>query len=222
MLKGVIFDFNGTLFFDSTYHLQVFNELHQQITQKPLTVQEMESTYAGKPNVEIFKKMSNGMYSDAECERLSKQKEAMYRALVKKSKEASLCNGAIEMFDLLKENNIPFTIASASIRENKDFFVEQFHLDKWMHLRDIVYDDGTFTSKVKMFEKAKEILGCNNHFVIFEDSLSGIQCASEVGASIIAIYRDTLKQYYQKYPSIIQTVADLKEAIPTITSLINS
>lgn len=222
MLHGVIFDFNGTLFFDSIYHLQVFNELHLQITGKPLTMQEMESTYAGKPNIEIFKMMSNNTYSNETCEQLSKQKEAMYRTLVKESKDAKLCRGSETVFDLLKEKNIPFTIASASIKENIDFFIETFHLDKWINPSTIVYDDGTYVNKVKMFEKAKENLGIKDHVVICEDSLSGIQCADEVGASIIAIYRDTLKQYYKNYPSIIQTVQDLQEAIPTISSLINS
>ncbi|MFR3429530.1 MAG: hypothetical protein ACLTTH_05245 [Holdemanella porci] len=35
-----------------------------------------------------------------------------------------MVKGAEEYFDYLKESNIPFTIASASIKPNIDFFVE--------------------------------------------------------------------------------------------------
>lgn len=221
MLNGVIFDFNGTLFFDSDYHFEVFNQLKQELTGKELTMKEMESTYAGKPNVEIFSLMSGGKLTKEECEQYSKRKEAMYRQLVKDSEDAHLCNGAVELFDLLKENNIPFTIASASIKENIDFFVETFHLDKWIDPNNIIYDDGSYKNKVAMFQDAMKVLNVKDHVLIFEDSLSGITCGNEVGAQLIVIDRDTLRPYYKQFPCIIQSVKDLKQAIPTVRKMIN-
>lgn len=44
----------------------------------------------------------------------------------------------MEFFDKLKEKKIPFTIASASIKENIDFFVKEFGLAKWIHPEDSV------------------------------------------------------------------------------------
>ncbi len=217
MLKGVVFDFNGTLFFDSDYHFQVFRELKKEITGDDLTLEEMEKEYSGRPNVEIFKKMSDHTFTDEQCEAYSKRKEALYRELVKKS-NSKLCDGAVELFELLKENNIPFTIASASIKENIDFFVEYFHLDKWFDVEKIVYDDGSYKDKVMMYEDAKKKIGVKDHVLIFEDSLSGIKCAHEIGASIIVIDRENLRKYYQEY-HVLQSVKDLSEALETVKRL---
>lgn len=217
MLNGVIFDFNGTLFFDSHYHFEVFKQLKKEITGQELTLQEMEKEYSGRPNIEIFKKMSNNTFSFKQCEYYSKRKEAMYRELVRKN-DSHLCHGAIELFDYLKKRNIPFTIASASIKENIDFFVEYFHLNQWFNINQIVYDDGSYTDKTMMFLEAKKRLHVQDHILIFEDSLSGIQCATKVGASLIVIERDNLKDYYAEYP-IIQVVKDLSESLETVKRL---
>lgn len=217
MLNGVIFDFNGTLFFDSNYHFEVFKQLKKEITGQELTLQEMEKEYSGRPNVEIFKKMSNNTFSFEQCEYYSRRKEAMYRELVRKN-DSHLCNGAIEVFEYLKKRNIPFTIASASIKENIDFFVDYFHLERWFDVNQIVYDDGSYADKTMMFLDAKTRLDVQDHILIFEDSLSGIQCATKVGASLIVIGRENLKDYYAEY-SIIQVVKDLSESIETVKGL---
>ncbi len=217
MLKGVIFDFNGTLFFDSNYHFEVFKQLKKEITGQDLTLEEMEKEYSGKPNTEIFKKMSNNTFSLEKCEYYSQRKEAMYRELVRKN-DSHLCHGAIPLFDYLKEKNIPFTIASASIKENIDFFVEYFHLEQWFDVEQIVYDDGSYADKTMMFLEAKRRLQIQDHLLIFEDSLSGIQCATKVGASLIVIERDNLKDCYADYP-ILQVVKDLSESLETVKEL---
>lgn len=221
MLKGVIFDFNGTLFFDSQYHLKVFDQLSMKIAGKHLTMKEMEEKYAGRPNVEIFRIMSDGKLSEQECEAYSRKKEEMYRELVRKTPGGPrLCNGAEELFELLKEERIPFTIASASIQENIDFFVEIFHLDQWIDPADIVYDDGSYHDKRDMFRDAMKKIGVKDHVLVFEDSLSGIRCASSIGASLIVIDRPTLRSYYAEYPSVLHTVTDMKEAIPYVKEMI--
>lgn len=221
MLKGVIFDFNGTLFFDSQYHLQVFDQLQMKIAGRHLTMKEMEENYAGKPNVEIFRMMSDGRFSAQECEAYSKKKEEMYRDLVRKTPDGPhLCNGAEELFDLLKEAGIPFTIASASIKENIDFFVEIFHLDHWMDPEKIVYDDGSYRDKKDMFQDAMKKIGVSDHVLIFEDSLSGIRCASKLGASLMVIDRPSLRSHYVEYPLILHTVRDMSEAIPYVKEMI--
>lgn len=221
MLKGVIFDFNGTLFFDSEYHLQVFDQLSMEIAGRHLTMKEMEEKYAGRPNVEIFRMMSDGKLSEQECEAYSEKKEEMYRDLVRQTPGGPhLCSGAEELFDLLKEKNIPFMIASASIKENIDFFVEMFHLDHWINPANIVYDDGSYRDKEDMFRVAMKKTGVKDHVLVFEDSLSGIRCASELGASLIVIDRSSLRDHYKEYPLILHTVKDMKEAIPYVKEMI--
>ena len=68
-----------------------------------------------------------------ELKKYSLLKEEYYREFCKQDKASfHLVDGAVAFFDKLKELGIPFTIASASIKENIDFFVESFNLDKWL------------------------------------------------------------------------------------------
>lgn len=53
MLNGVVFDFNGTLFFDSEYHLAAFDALKMEICGKHMDMREMEKTCAGVPTMSL-------------------------------------------------------------------------------------------------------------------------------------------------------------------------
>lgn len=124
---------------------------------------------------------------------------------------AKLAPGAVELFDALKEQKVPFTIASASIIENIRFFVEVFHLDQWMDPNLIVYDDGSYRDKTAMYETAFRRLGVEGAY-IFEDALAGLDAASKVaGAKIILIDSPAMRPYVRQYPSCIGTVHDFYE-----------
>ena len=91
----------------------------------------------------------------------------------------------------MKEKDIPFTIASASIKENIDFFIESFGLDRWIKPEDIVYDDGTYENKIAMFHKAADVIGIDMKDIrIYEDSNSGIRNAYDAGCEQIVVICD--------------------------------
>lgn len=220
MLNGVVFDFNGTLFFDSEYHLKAFDALKMEICGEHMDMREMEQTCAGVPNVEIFNRLSKGRLSRKECELYSIRKEQMYRDLVIQTEGGPhLCEGATELFDYLLDYRIPFTIASASIKENIDFFVETFHLDWWINPDEIIYDNGSFSDKTEMFIEAFFQLGALDHTLVLEDSASGIRCADAAGAKLIVIDNPALQDVYNSTSSIIARVNDMKEAFPFVENM---
>lgn len=217
MKSGIVFDFNGTLFFDSEYHLSVFDQLKYELTGEHMDMAEMESTCAGVPNVEIFRRLSGGSLSKKTCEAYSKRKEELYRKLVTETFGGPhLCNGAEQLFSYLKKKGVPFTIASASIKENIDFFIEIFRLDQWIEPSLIVYDDGSYKDKTSMFEEAFRRLKTDGKRVVLEDSVSGIRCASLCNADVIAIDSPSLREKMKGNTSIIGYVHDMSEALPII------
>lgn len=201
--QGIIFDFNGTLFFDSHYHNQVWKQIAIKLRGSELSDEEMNGIIHGKNNEKIIDYITNHRVSREENHRISLQKEAEYRKLVMANPETShLAPGAIALFDACKERGIPFTIASASIKENIDFYVSYFHLDEWMDPATIVYDDGSYEDKIKMFQTAANNLHVDiQDCLIFEDSASGIRFAHEAGANnIIAIDSIQEPKRYEAFP----------------------
>ena len=187
MINGVLLDFNGTLFQDTQYHVEAFDRLTRELFNRGISEAEFLQNCAGVPNDGILRYLSHDTLNAEERQMYSLRKEAYYREAVRNaSPRAQLTAGSEELFDHLVHMHIPFTIVSASIRENIDFFVEWFSLAKWFDPGRIIYDNGTYTTKTQMFRDACTLLGCT-HPLVIEDSLSGIRCAVEISAPVIVI-----------------------------------
>ena len=53
--KGIIFDFNGTLFWDSKMHLEAWREYSKKLRSYPFTDDEMRKYMFGRTNEDIVK-----------------------------------------------------------------------------------------------------------------------------------------------------------------------
>ena len=136
-MKGIIFDFNGTLFYDTPFHNTAWQRMVKELTGSDLD-DDLRVKMHGKNNRDILHCINKNI-SDEDIISYSKRKEAIYRDIcLENPDKLHLVNGAIELFNYLKEHNIPFTIASASIKENIDFFVKTFNLNRWFDLNKIV------------------------------------------------------------------------------------
>lgn len=183
--KGVIFDFNGTLFYDTPFHNIAWQRMVKELTGNDLD-NDLRVKMHGKNNRDILHCIDKNI-NDKDIISYSRRKEEIYRNIcLENPDKLHLVNGAIELFNYLKEHDIPFTIASASIKDNIDFFVKTFNLDKWFDLDKIVYDDGSHSNKISMFNKAAKLINVGiDNCIIFEDSKSGIAFAKEVDAGMI-------------------------------------
>lgn len=211
-LKGVIFDFNGTLFFDNDKHVKAWGAISQLIRGHAISDVELHKHFNGVPNNQIIHYMLDGKETSDDLEKYSKLKEEYYRQFCKEDQSSfHLVKGTEEYFDSLKNQNIPFTIASASIKDNIDFFVQSFNLDKWIKPSTIVYDNGTYENKIAMFKDAAKIIGVPiEECLVLEDSASGINNAYQAGCrNIIVIDSANKKDEYSSMPGVIQVIDDL-------------
>lgn len=186
---GVIFDFNGTLFFDNDKHVKAWSEISRIIRASDLSEQELHENCNGLPNHMIIRYLSNGTSTPEMEQKYSIRKEQIYRQLCRQDgPNFHLVKGASQIFDALSQAGIPFTIASASIKDNIDFFVESFDLDRWIQPEDIQYDDGRFPDKVEMLKAACRVLGTSpERTLVIEDSISGVNSARNAGIEDIRI-----------------------------------
>ena len=212
--KGVIFDFNGTLFFDSEKHVLAWGKMAEELRGFGIGLEEMQAHFYGVPNNCAIEYILQKECTEEELTKYSELKEAYYRDFCREDKETfHLVAGCHEFFDKLKEENIPFTIASASIKPNIDFFVESFELEKWFEPEKIVYDDGSFANKVKMFQYAAEVIGVPiEDCLIFEDSDSGIRDAHKAGCkNIIVVDSMGVAEKHIGKPGVKQIIKTFEE-----------
>lgn len=209
--EGVIFDFNGTLFFDSDKHVLAWGRISKEIRGYGISDEELQQHFYGVPNNRAIEYLLQKECDEEELNKYSELKEAYYREFCRADKASfHLVAGANELFDTLLRKEIPFTIASASIKPNIDFFVESFDLGKWFDPEKIVYDDGSYENKQKMFLHAAEVIGVPlEKCLIFEDSESGIRDAYAAGCrSIIVIDSMNVAEKYEGKDGVIAIVKD--------------
>lgn len=206
-MKGIIFDFNGTLFWDSEIQENAWKTFGTKLSERNITDEEFNTYFHGRTNKDTLEYLTERVLTDKEVNELAQQKESIYRDLCKSDlNKFKLAPGVERYLDYLKENNIPFTIATASEINNVNFFIKEFQLDKWFDIIKIVYDDGTFRGKPEpdIYLKASEALNIQpDNCIVFEDALSGVQSAQRAGVKeIIAVVPEGRKNIFENQPNL--------------------
>lgn len=215
-MKGVIFDFNGTLFWDSKLHYDAWREYSKKIRGYSFTDDEMRDEMLGHTNRHIIEYALGKKASEEMVEKLGLEKEALYREqCLKNPAEFKLAKGAIELLDYLKSKNIPMTIATMAGWENVSFYIEKFGLEKWFDVDKIVYSDGKIPGKPApdIFLIAADRLGLKpKECVVVEDAVAGINAAKSAGiGEIVAIASMEPIEFYEKIEGLSFIIKDFNE-----------
>lgn len=219
---GMIFDFNGVLWWDGPLQEQAWREFSANYRGVPLTPAEMAEHVHGRPNRHTLSYLGGHPLPASEVARLSEEKEQVYRRLCLDQGEGfQLSPGAIPLLEQLATEGIPRAIATASGRANVDFFRDHLGLDRWFDPGRIVYDDGTLPGKPapEVYLRAAGTLGlAPGVCVVIEDSRSGIQAAHAAGIGcVVALGPAEHHPALARLPGVDLVVESLAElSIPSL------
>jgi len=186
MVKGLIFDFNGTLYFDTDKQEEAWRIYIQKKYHRSINPTEFRDHIHGRAFDSIFEYYLGSDSSEKEQKEMIEEKEAIYREIARADqKNLHLVSGAESLFDELSGRKIPFTVATASGIKNVKFYFEVFPLYKWfVGPEDWVYDDGTIPGKPEpdIYLKAAKKIGIEPaNCLVVEDSFPGITAAIDAG-----------------------------------------
>ncbi len=205
--KGIIFDFNGTLYWDSAKHKQAWRDFSKVLRGTEFSDEEMIKYMFGRTNEQIISYAIGKQPSPEMVDKYGQEKEALYRQMCLDDMENfHLAQGVEDFLDFLKENDIPRTIATMSDKTNVDFYIEHFKLEKWFETDKIVYSDGIIPGKPApdIYEIAAKNLGLSTkECIVVEDALSGIESARAAGiGKIVAICSEEEPELYKSIPCV--------------------
>lgn len=212
-MKAVLFDFNGTLFLDTQYHIDTWKKYLKDTLDLDFTDEDFKCRIWGKDNNAIARDLY-GCSNHDEIMKISEDKEKKYRELCSKDK-ISLVKGATSFFDELKKRKIPFTIVTGAIKSNVDFYFERFELSKWFDYDLVVYDDGYLPGKPdptvylmgadKLNVKAEDC-------IVVEDSIAGVIAAKRAGVKEIYVLGEK-KNFDEEVTAFIHDFDELKKIL---------
>ncbi len=213
-IKGVIFDFNGTLFWDTELHYQAW-DIFLNKYGLVINEEEKDDIIVGRNNAYILNRIYPEKLSLDEIKKLSIEKEDIYQELCLKQKP-ELATGSIDFFKFLIKHKIPFTIATGSDLHNVEFYFKYLDLGAYFEKSKVIYSNGAIKSKPnpEIFLKAMDMLGINNDEVlIFEDSVPGIKAAENVKAKRIIIVDSANKDFKDWNYQVIRDFSEVDKNI---------
>ena len=198
--SGIVFDFNGTLFWDTQFHNLAWIEYCSKFGIT-LTSEELFRKFHGKPNDRILTELFEGRLTPNEIQKASNEKEDIYQKICLQEK-LPLAPGVERLLEKLKEIDFPFTIATASMQRNVDFYFQHLNLGRWVDYDKYIFHDGTLPGKPDptVYLRAMAKIGLTpDQTLVFEDAPSGIQAAVNAhAAQIILVNSDD--EDYSMYP----------------------
>lgn len=214
--KVLIFDFNGTMLFDTEMHYRAWHEFMPRHLGRKLPQEELDRNIIGQANMDIFRRYF-GDISPEHIEELSMEKEAEYRQQCLLAPDRfHLVEGLVEFLDELKAEGYTMTIATGSPLVNLNFYMEHFHLNRWFSPAQIIYDDGTYPGKPApdIYLLTMERLGVAPvDCVVFEDSLGGVRAAHAAGIHhIIALNETEGEAFYAEAGGVTRIIRSFRDA----------
>ncbi len=185
MIKGLIFDMDGTLIQNMPYHMKAFNILAERLGYQML--QPVTNKFYGRHNDEIFRAIAPQWVIDKYgLQYLSDEKEAIYRELY--AGNVRLTDGLEELIADARSKGVKCYIGSAGPRVNLELIWNGAELngkiDGYICGDDVV----NFKPHPEIFLKSCEGMGLSpEDCVVFEDAISGIKAGWAAGCKVVAL-----------------------------------
>ncbi len=224
MIKAVIFDFNGTMFFDEDKHVLSWRAFSEEEFSRLIPDEDFPTHIHGFANQEILPYLSGRALTKEEVLAYSTKKELCYQKICEEDKEnLHLVNGLEAFLDALKAKNIPLCICTASMRPNVDWYLKTFRLSRWFDEEHIVYDDGTLKRgkpDPEIYQRALGRVGFSGEdCLVFEDSPSGIESAYRAGVkTICAIEPEWRREKISALPGVKYVLDDFENLPASLLS----
>ena len=211
-MEGIIFDFNGTLILDDPINMIAWKKYAKRKFNYDLTDEEYHK-YNGTPGEAWIEGITQGKITGDLAIKYREEKEDQYREELKNA-EIDLIKGSKKLFNELKKNKIPYTIATSSNKKNVELYFEKFGLNQWFEFDKISFTDGTFKGKPNpdIYLIAAKKLGVDiKKCVVFEDTKSGVKAGYSAGAKVIGMLAGRNKEDILKYEKVEDVINDFTE-----------
>jgi beta-phosphoglucomutase len=213
--KAFLFDLNGTMINDMTYHIKAWHRILTNIGAN-ISLERMKEECYGK-NEELIERIFPGRFSETEKKAMALAKEKKYQEVFKK--ELRLLKGLHDFLSDSHKAEIGIAIGTAAVLGNVDFVLDGVHIRHYIDA--IVSADDVHESKPhpETFLKCAELLGVTpQDCLVFEDAPKGVECALNAGMDCIVVTTLHQPEEFSTNKNVIGFISNFDD--PVIKNLI--
>ena len=184
MIKGVIFDMDGTIVDSLPFHHEAWRIFFEE--NKVDDFSEKLKKYKGGGTLDLMKAVYGDIYSIDELKKMSDDKEIIFRKIYKGNIRP--VEGFLEFFSYLKSKKILVGLASNAIRKNVTLILNELGVHDLFD--SIICGDEVNFGKPnpEMFDKTVTRFKLEkDNCIIFEDSIEGVGAAVNAGINVIGV-----------------------------------
>ena len=205
MIKAFVFDLNGTMIEDMSYHINAWHNIFVKLGAD-YTVQQSQEQCYGK-NAEILERIFPGRFSNEEKKEIGDSKEANYRKEYKPF--LKLVSGLDVFLAAAKKQHIKMAVGSAAMMLNIDFALNNLNIRHYFDV--IVSGDDVEKSK----PDAETYLKCATGLkvlpfecLVFEDVPKGVESAANAGMKTVVITGLHIREEFANLDNVIHFIKD--------------
>jgi HAD superfamily hydrolase (TIGR01509 family) len=188
MIKGVIFDMDGTIVDSLPYHYEAWKIFFNE--NKVENFSEKLKDYKGGGTLDLMTAVYGDRYSRKELKIMTDDKEIIFREIYKNN--VVPIAGFMEMFKLIKSKKILVGIASNAIRKNVKMILSELKI--YEEFDSIICGDEVRKGKPnpEMFNQTVDRFNLKKEeCLIFEDSVEGVSAAFNSRVDVVGITSST-------------------------------
>jgi HAD superfamily hydrolase (TIGR01509 family) len=183
--KALIFDMDGTLMDNMSYHKQSWIELFKH-HELDLDYDTFDEKYHKGSLVEIMARLFPEISDIETLRKIGSYKEELYRELYRPPVKS--ISGLILFLENIFEKNIPMGLATMGDQHNINFTFKALNLKDFFHSTTGGHEVKKGKPHPEIFLTAAEKIGVNpSDCLAFEDTLSGILSAKAAGMDVIGV-----------------------------------
>jgi HAD superfamily hydrolase (TIGR01509 family) len=182
--KAFLFDLNGTVIDDMSFHIQSWYEILNSLGAI-ISYEETKLQCYGK-NEELLERVFPGRFTAEEITAMIIDKETRYQGNFRPF--LKLIEGLDEFLEQAYESKIKMAIGSAAIPFNIDYILDGLHLHKYFPVVVSAYDVVESKPHPETFLQCAEKLNvAPEDCIVFEDSPKGVEAAARAGMKAVVI-----------------------------------
>lgn len=205
--QALIFDMDGTMVDNMSVHHRCWQEVLSRYGLH-MSIAEVIATCHGR-NTEIIERLFPGKYSLEECERISDEKESIYRSVF--LPELKLLDGLPELLAEAHALGVPMGIGTAAPTENVDFVLDNLNLRHYFGAVVDANDVPKGKPEPDVFFRVADLLGVEyGQCLVFEDSPTGAKTALNAGMKAYILTTTHRAHEFEHIPSVLSCLNNYK------------